>query len=116
MISVSKALSLLSDFVPSLSGETVNLDDALGRVCAVDIKAKVTLPPRDASAMDGYAVRLEDVGRPGAELKVIGNVPAGSVFDGTVGQGEAVRVFTGSPIPEGADHIIIQENTARNDV
>ncbi len=114
MISVSEALSILSDYVPERSAETVSLNDALGRVCTDDIRAQVTLPPRDASAMDGYAVRLQDVRNPNVSLNVIGEVPAGSSFEGIVGQKEAVRLFTGSPVPKGANHIIIQENTARS--
>ena len=113
MISVSKALSILSDHVPEGHSEIVALQDALGRISAKDMRASVTRPPHDISAMDGYAVRLEDVRKQGARLTVIGDVPAGSVFDGAVGKGEAVRLFTGSPIPEGADHVIIQENTTR---
>ena len=114
MISVSEALSILLEHAPVMPTERAGLDDALGRICAEDILARVTLPPRDASAMDGYAVRLEDVRTSGAQLKVIGEVPAGSEFDAIVGKGEAVRVFTGSPIPRGADHIIIQENVVRS--
>ncbi len=114
MISVPDALSILSEYVPERSSETVSLNDALWRVCAEDVSAKVTLPPRDASAMDGYAVRLQDVQNAGVTLDIIGDVPAGAVFDGTVAQGETVRLFTGSPVPKGADHIIIQENTVRS--
>ena len=118
MISVSQALAILSDHMPNKSSESVGLEDALGRIAAEDIRATVTRPPHDASAMDGYAVRLEDVRTAGATLKVVGEVPAGSRFEGSIRQGEAVRLFTGAPIPTGADHIIIQENTSRvgNDV
>ena len=114
MISVTEALAILSAHVPVTPSELAGLDDALGRICAQDILAKVTLPPRDASAMDGYAVRLEDVRSSRVSLKVIGEVPAGSEFGAVVGKGETVRVFTGSPVPKGADHIIIQENTIRS--
>ena len=86
MISVSEALSILSAHVPVTSSELAGLDDALGRICAQDILAKVTLPPRDASAMDGYAVRLEDVRSSRVSLKVIGEVPAGSEFGAVVGK------------------------------
>ena len=86
MISVSEALSILSDYIPERSAETVSLNDALGRACADDIRAQVTLPPRAASAMDGYAVRLQDVREPNVSLNVIGEVPAGSSFEGVVGQ------------------------------
>ena len=114
MISVSQALSILSNYVPNRPCESIRLEDALGRICTEDIQARLTRPPYDASAMDGYAVRLEDVRKRGATLKIIGDVPAGSVFDGSLSPGEAVRLFTGSPIPKGADHVVIQEGTVRN--
>jgi len=114
MISVSRALSILADHVPDRPCETIGLEDALGRISAEDIQARVTRPPYDVSAMDGYAVRLEDVRNSRVTLRVIGDVPAGSFSEGLVGQGEAVRLFTGSPIPNGANHIVIQENTTRD--
>ena len=67
------------------------------------------------SAMDGYAVRAVDVATLPATLKVVGYAPAGHAFDGSVGAGEAVRIFTGAPVPEGADTIVIQENTEQSD-
>jgi len=114
MISVSEALSILSEYVAVKGTEIVSLQDAVGRRLSEDIAAQLTLPPHDASAMDGYAVRLQDVRDMGAELNVIGDVPAGHRFEGVVGAGEAVRIFTGSPVPKGADHIVIQENVTRN--
>lgn len=114
MISVADALSILSDHVSDRAVETVPLLDALGRVSAADICARVTLPPHNASAMDGYAVRLDDVRAPDACLAVIGDVPAGARFGGEVASGQAVRIFTGSPVPAGADHIVTQENTTRS--
>ena len=89
------------------------LAEALGAKLAKDIKAKVTLPPRDASAMDGYAVKLSDVKQTGAILNIIGEAPAGSPFNGEVSTGETVRIFTGGAVPKGADHIVIQENASR---
>jgi len=89
------------------------LAEALGATLAEDITAKVTLPPRDASAMDGYAVRGADM-RMGAKLRIIGEAPAGSEFEGEVSAGEAVRIFTGGIIPDGADHVIIQEDVSRD--
>jgi molybdopterin molybdotransferase len=76
--------------------------------------ASLTQPPFDASAMDGYAVRGADIARLPATLRVIGESAAGRGFDGKIGTGEAVRIFTGAPIPGGADAIVIQENTARD--
>ena len=87
---------------------------AHGRVLAADLAAQRTQPPADVSAMDGYAVRAADVANAPAKLKVIGEVAAGHPFDGTVGPGEAARIFTGGVVPPGADTIVIQENTTRD--
>jgi len=114
MISVSEAFSILSKYVAVTGTEIAALQEAVGRRLSEDIAAQLSLPPHDASAMDGYAVRLQDVRDIGAELNVIGEVPAGHSFEGIVGAGEAVRIFTGSPVPKGADHIVIQENVTRN--
>ena len=77
---------------------------------AEDLAARLTQPPFDASAMDGYAVRAADVAALPATLRLIGQSAAGAGFEGRVGRGEAVRIFTGAPVPEGADTIVIQEN------
>ena len=113
MISVQDAISALTQHRAAGADVLTPLSKALGGRLARDVLAKVTLPPRDASAMDGYAVRFPDVGKAGAQLTVIGEAPAGSPFGGAVGQGEAVRIFTGGAVPEGADHIVIQENASR---
>lgn len=94
--------------------DTVPLADARGLVTAGPVAARLCLPPARVSAMDGYAVRGNDVGRAGARLVVIGEAPAGVPFDGLVGAGEAVRIFTGGVVPEGADHIVIQEQVDRD--
>ena len=112
MISVQDAISALTQHRAAGADVLTPLSKALGGRLARDVLAKVTLPPRDASAMDGYAVRFSDVGKAGAQLTVIGEAPAGSPFGGAVGQGEAVRIFTGGAVPEGADHIVIQENAS----
>jgi molybdopterin molybdotransferase len=80
-------------------------------VLAEDVAAGLTQPPFDSSAMDGYAVRAADVATLPATLRLIGEALAGRGFDGEVGQGEAVRIFTGAPVPKGADTVVIQENT-----
>ena len=90
--------------------ETVSLADANGRVLARDVIARVTQPPADVSAMDGYAVRAEDVVDAPVELKQVGAAPAGSEFEGAINPGETVRIFTGGPLPRGSDAIVIQEN------
>src|SRR4030088_3784748 len=81
------------------------------RVGARDVAALRPQPPQAMSAMDGYAVRAADASNVAARLKVIGEVAAGRPFDKAVGAGEAVRIFTGGVIPEGADAVIIQEDT-----
>lgn len=111
MISVEEALTRILDHFAALPSETVALSEAFGRVLAKDITARVTQPPHAVSAMDGYAVRAEDVAAVPTDLRVIGRVPAGGLFEGRVGAGEAVRIFTGAPLPEGADAIVIQEDT-----
>lgn len=114
LASVDEALAMLAQHRIAPPVEMVPLGDALGRTLAVDITARVTLPPLDASAMDGYAVRIQDVAQAGSVLRVIGEAPAGRPFAGTVESGEAVRIFTGSAIPEGADHVLIQEHVQRD--
>lgn len=107
---VADALALLlSDAAPA-SSETLPLHEAAGRVLAAPLHALRTQPPFDASAMDGYAVRAKDVATVPARLRVIGEAPAGRQFSGTLGAGKAVRIFTGAPVPKGADTIAIQEN------
>jgi molybdopterin molybdotransferase len=115
MIPVEEALSRITGAVRRMPAEQVALADALGRVLAEDVKARRTQPPLAVSAMDGYAVRAEDVAEIPVTLKVVGAVPAGQCYDGTVGKGEAVRIFTGAPVPAGADAIVIQENTEAAD-
>ncbi len=113
MLSVSEARTrLLAAFEP-LAAETVSVADALGRVLAEDVVARVTQPPKDVSAMDGYAVRAADVAEVPATLRVVGEVPAGRHHAGAIGAGEAVRIYTGAPLPDGADAIVIQEDTRR---
>ena len=92
--------------------EQVSLHEAVGRTLAADIKALRTQPPKDVSAMDGYALRAQDGATLPAEFKVIGTSSAGHGFVGTVGKGEAVRIFTGAPVPLGADAIVIQETVS----
>ena len=114
MLSVEDARAqILSVFAP-LPAEVVSVERALGRVLAKDVTARVTQPPRDVSAMDGYAVRAADVADAPVRLRVVGEVPAGGDVDRPVAPGEAVRIFTGAPLPQGADTIVIQENAARD--
>jgi molybdopterin molybdotransferase len=115
LLSVAEALARVTDGLGPLEAERVPLNDALDRVLADDLAARLTQPPFDASAMDGYAVRAADVAALPVRLKVIGEAVAGSGFAGNVGAGEAVRIFTGTPVPRGADTIVIQENTVAAD-
>ena len=115
MLSVAEALErILKSFAP-LPAETVSVAEAFGRVLAADVRARVTQPPHAVSAMDGYAVRAADVAAVPATLTVTGAVPAGGLFEGTLAPGEAVRIFTGAPLPAGADAIVIQEDTEAGD-
>ena len=111
LISVKEALSkVLSVFSP-LNAEELSIADAFGRVLAKDIASRTTQPPTPVSAMDGYAVRTVDIATVPVQLTQIGEASAGSGFVGVVGKGETVRIFTGAPIPDGADTIVIQEDT-----
>src|SRR5215472_17710782 len=105
---VSDALAAVLAGAEPLAEETVALDHAYHRVLARDVAARRTQPPQAMSAMDGYAVRASDAAKVGAQLSVIGAVAAGRPFAGTVGAGEAVRIFTGGVVPDGADAVVIQ--------
>ena len=109
LLAVDDAVARLLDGVAPLDPEHLPLHEALGRTLAADLAAKLTQPPFPASAMDGYTVRAADAVA-GARLKVVGISRAGERFNGALGAGEAVRIFTGAPVPDGADSILIQEN------
>jgi molybdopterin molybdotransferase len=112
-LSVSEARRRILEDVAPTAPETVPIAEAAGRTLGAPLAAKLTHPPFDASAMDGYAVRTADTQTLPVTLTVIGEAAAGHPFGGTVGSGETVRIFTGAPMPAGADAIVIQENTAR---
>lgn len=112
MISVAEALDRLFALVQPVGTETVPLAEAGGRVLAADALARRTQPPFAASAMDGYAVRAAEATR-GASLAVVGEAAAGRRFAGALPTGAAVRIFTGAPVPKGADAILIQEDARR---
>ena len=111
MLSVADALARVTAAFTALAPEQISVAAASGRVLAEDAIARVTQPPVAMSAMDGYAVRAADVATTPAKLHVVGQAPAGGGYDRTLGPGEAVRIFTGGPVPDGADAIVIQENT-----
>jgi molybdopterin molybdotransferase len=112
LMPVADALSAILAGAEALPEEVVALDTAYHRVLAHDVAARRTQPPQAMSAMDGYAVRAADAADLSARLKVIGEVAAGRPFERKLGKGEAVRIFTGGVIPDGADAVIIQEDTA----
>jgi len=111
MIPVEEALERVLAVFSPLEAEPVALGDALGRVLAEDVRARVTQPPVAISAMDGYAVRARDVAEVPVVLRRVGEAPAGGAYAGALKPGEAVRIFTGGPVPEGADAVVIQEDT-----
>lgn len=113
MITVSEALGHLFALADPVGTETVPLIEAAGRVLAETAVSGRDQPPFAASAMDGYAV-IEQDATPGARLVVIGESAAGHRFDGPVSPGQAVRIFTGAPVPDGATRVIIQEDVTRN--
>ncbi|MBT3305613.1 MAG: molybdopterin molybdotransferase MoeA [Alphaproteobacteria bacterium] len=111
MIPVAEALNHVKTNLKTLEAEEVILEDCLGRVLAEDAASNLSHPPVAVSSMDGYAVQAQDVADVPATLNVIGESQAGGGYDGVVGAGQAVRIFTGAPLPDGADAIVIQENT-----
>ncbi|GAC1479942.1 MAG: molybdopterin molybdotransferase MoeA [Acetobacteraceae bacterium] len=110
MISVEEARGRILAALRPTATETVSLSQAWGRVLAAPVVARLTQPPADVSAMDGYALRAADPG----PWTVIGSAPAGHPFADRVGPGQAVRLFTGSLIPDGADAIVLQEDADRD--
>lgn len=111
LLPVEDALArLLGDAMKIADVESIPLSEAAGRVLAEDVVATRDQPPFTASAMDGYAVRAADTAAGGAVLDVIAESAAGHGFSGRLGRGDAVRIFTGTPLPDGADSILIQEN------
>jgi molybdopterin molybdotransferase len=110
-MSLDEALSLvLKDMKPLVQTDWVNTFDADGRVLAQDLVSQLQVPPQDNSSMDGYALRIEDVSQLGSRLRVTQRIPAGH-HGHALGQGEAARIFTGAPIPAGANAVVMQEDT-----
>lgn len=112
MLSVAEARDRILAGLGPTQTEVVALPDARGRVAAAPLVSRRTQPPADLSAMDGYALRAAD-GQEGARLRVVGIAPAGHPYAGMVGPGEAVRLYTGSVLPEGADAVLLQEDAER---
>lgn len=115
MISVEDATQRIERAFAPLGSELVSLDQALGRVLAEPLEARLAQPPADVSAMDGYAVRAADVERLPARLKIVQRIAAGKPPSGPIDAGEAARIFTGAQMPPGADTVVIQENCDQAD-
>ncbi|HEX7776675.1 MAG TPA: gephyrin-like molybdotransferase Glp [Parvibaculum sp.] len=113
LIPVAEARARILAAIQPTQPERVPLGRALGRMLAEDVISRRMQPPADLSAMDGYAVRAADVTTVPAKLRVVGEAPAGGAYGAALNAGEAVRIFTGGPLPLGADAIVIQENTER---
>jgi len=114
LLPIDEAHQRILDGIAPVESESVDLLTAIDRVLAAPITARLTQPPFNASAMDGYGVRASDVATAPATLRVIGEANAGGPFAGEVAGGEAVRIFTGASLPRGADTVVIQENTTRS--
>lgn len=113
MISFDEAIGMIRAVAKPIGVETVALDQAAARVLSAPVVARIDSPRADVSAMDGYAVRDADVANPPARLDVVGESAAGAGWSGPVSPGTCVRIFTGAPVPAGADRVVIQENVAR---
>lgn len=109
---VDEALAKVLGAIKPVGTEKVLVEQSFGRVLAADVLANITQPPSTVSAMDGYAVRAADIALVPSALTRIGEAPAGGVFEGTVEPGTTVRIFTGGPVPDGADAVVMQENTS----
>jgi molybdopterin molybdotransferase len=114
LISVAEARARVLGQAAPLPAEDVPLVAAHGRVLTADLAARRTQPPAAVSAMDGYAVRADDVAAAPARLRLIGEVAAGHPFDRPIGPGEAARIFTGGVLPPGADTVVVQELAGRD--
>lgn len=114
MISFDEAIDRVRAAVLPLGTEIVGIDVVAGRVLAAPVVARIPSPRRDVSAMDGYAVREADLSSFPARLRIVGESFAGHGWNGSTGAGECARIFTGAPVPDGADRVVIQENVERD--
>lgn len=113
MISFDEAVASVAAAARPLGSETMPLGAAHGRVLAGEVRARISAPPADVSAMDGYAVCEADLAQLPATLTVVGESFAGQSFAGELGPGQCVRIFTGAPVPAGADRVVMQEDVER---
>ena len=114
LLPVTDAKARILDGVKPLGSEKVRLADAVNRVLARPVKGRRDQPAFACSSMDGYAVRARDVAKVPVTLELIGESRAGVAFNGKIGKGETVSIYTGAPLPAGADTVVIQENTKAN--
>src|SRR5436309_3127017 len=110
MISFDEAVELVGSVAKPLGTEIVRLSEAPGRVLAAPVVAQIDSPRSDVSAMDGYAVREADLVTVPVSLRMIGEAFAGAAWKGAVAGGTCTRIFTGAPVPSGADRVVMQEN------
>lgn len=120
MISVRKAREIiLKNIIPLKKSELIKIESALGRVCASDVKSRENIPPFNNSAMDGFAVRAEDLKGLSREnqkiLEVVGNLAAGYTTGKTIRPGKAIRIMTGAHLPKGADSVVMAEDTVKDE-
>jgi len=111
MLSVERAREVILAHIRTLPSEMVSLENSLGRYLAEDIISSFAVPPCDNSAMDGYAVRTEDVTSPGVTLTVTSILPAGAPVGASITKGHAAKIMTGAPVPQGADAVVMREDT-----
>ena len=111
MLKYEEALQIVLQTVAPLDPAEVELADSVGLVSAGDVVSDVDIPPFDKSAMDGYAVRSDDIRRTPAELRIVEQIHAGQVPNRSVGRGECAKIMTGAPVPEGADAVVMVEHT-----
>jgi len=114
MITVDQARAIITNALLPCGSETISYSEACGRILSAPVLAQRTQPPFAASAMDGYALRSQDLGDTPASLTLSGESAAGHSHQGCVAPGQAIRISTGAPIPPGADQVVIQENTTRD--
>jgi len=115
MISLEEALKKVIDNTPVLDAIEIELLDALGYVLAEDVTSDIDMPPFDKSAMDGYAVKAEDLKQVPAKLRIIEEIPAGEVPRKRIDSGQCAAIMTGAPLPEGADAVVMVEYTRKDD-
>jgi len=115
VISVEEAIAHILKHLACVGPQTIFIDQSYGRVLSQDISSRVDSPPSAVSSMDGYAISVKDIEHLPVKLSVVGVSQAGRGFKGKINSGQTVRIYTGAPIPEGADKIIIQEEVEASD-